>query len=65
MGTVGRVLLEEETVIDGIHCFIGYTREYVRAAVVSDTCLINKMAEVNFKKLLNAEILLAELVKIY
>lgn len=65
LGTVGRVLLEEETVIDGIHCFIGYTREYVRAAVVSDICLINKMAEVNFKKLLNAEILLAELVKIY
>ena len=65
LGTVGRVLIEEETVIDGIHCFTGYTGEYVRVAVVSHTCLINKMVEVNFKKLLNAEILLAELIKIY
>lgn len=65
LGTVGKVLIEEETVIDGVCYFIGYTSEYVRAAVVSDICLINKMVEVNFKKLLNAEILLAELVKIY
>lgn len=65
LGTVGRVLIEEETVIDGIHCFTGYTGEYVRVAVVSHICLINKMVEVNFKKLLNAEILLAELIKIY
>ncbi len=65
LGTVGKILIEEETVIEGIRCFTGYTSEYVRAAVVSDSNLVNKMAEVNFKKLLNAEILLAELVKIY
>lgn len=65
LGTVGKVLIEEETVLKGIHCFTGYTSEYVKVAVVSDICLINKMIEVNFKKLLNAEILLAELVKIY
>lgn len=65
LGTNRQVLIEEEAVIDGTRCFVGYTREYVRAAVVSNACIINKIVEVNFKKLLNAEILLAELVKIY
>jgi len=65
LGTVKKVLIEEEEAIDGSRYFTGYTPEYVRAAVVSDICLANKIAEVNFKKLLNEEILLAELVKIY
>lgn len=65
LGTAKKVLIEEETAIDGIRCYIGYTPEYIRAAVISEACLANKMVEVSFKKLLNEEILLAELVKIY
>ena len=65
LGYTEKVLIEEEVLIDGVPYFTGYTKEYIRAAVLSEANLINKIVEVNFKKLLNAEILLAELVKIY
>lgn len=59
------VLMEEEAVIDGVHYFVGHTREYVKAAVETKQDLTNKLVRVRVKKLLNKEILLAELVKIY
>ena len=65
LGCSRKVLMEEEMVIDGVRYFVGHTSEYIRAAVLAETDLTNKFVKVNFKKLLNKEILLAEMVKIY
>lgn len=65
LGSNQPVLMEEEAVIDGKRFFVGHTREYIKAAVPVKEDLTNKIVEVNFKKMLNKEILLAEMVKIY
>ncbi len=59
------VLMEEQTVLNGITYFTGHTREYVRIAVETEEDLTNKMVLICPKKFINQEILLAELVKIY
>lgn len=59
------VLMEERVCIDGKSYYIGHTKEYVKTAVETEEELENKIVRVRMKKLLNKEILLAELVKIY
>ncbi|MDY5576966.1 MAG: tRNA (N(6)-L-threonylcarbamoyladenosine(37)-C(2))-methylthiotransferase MtaB [Lachnospiraceae bacterium] len=59
------VLMEEKIDIDGQSYFVGHTREYIKAAVETEEDLTNKIIKVKFKKMINKEILLAELVKIY
>ena len=59
------VLMEERILVDGQSYFVGHTREYLKIAVVTEEDLENKMVQVRVKKMLNKEILLAEIVKIY
>ena len=59
------VLMEERILVDGQRYFVGHTREYLKIAVVTEEDLENKMVQVRVKKMLNKEILLAEIVKIY
>ena len=65
IGEIKEVLMEEETEIDGVKYMVGHTREYVRIAVVGDSGLGNKMADVKVKKRINNEILLADIQKMY
>lgn len=59
------VLFEEEININGKSFFTGYTKEYVRVAVESDKDISGEIINVKMKELLNNEILLAEMEKIY
>lgn len=65
IGKSKEVLFEEETKINGKSYFVGYTKEYVRVAVESKKDLSNELLDVKMKELLNNEILLAEIKKIY
>lgn len=59
------VLMEEELLWEGERYFIGYTAEYVKVAVPASQDYTNRIVRVKCKNILNKEILLAELVKIY
>ncbi len=65
IGKSKEVLFEERTEIDGKAYFVGYTKEYVRVAVISENDLSNRLFTVKMNELLNNEILLAEIEKIY
>ena len=65
IGNSEEVLFEEQIEIDKKPYFVGYTKEYVRVAVDSLEDLSNKILKVNINQLLNNEILLAEIEKIY
>lgn len=55
------VLFEEMETIDGVDYFTGYTKEYVKVAIVSNENLENKILNVKVKEIYNHEILLAEI----
>lgn len=65
IGKSKEVLFEEQIEIDKKPYFVGYTKEYVRVAVESNEDLSNKLVAVKMNDLLNNEILLAEIEKIY
>ncbi len=65
IGKSKEVLFEEETKINGKTYFVGYTKEYIRVAVESEKDLSNELLDVKMNELLNNEILLAEIKKIY
>lgn len=70
VGERKKVLMEEMIQIDGEKYFVGHTMEYLKVAVKVDENdtkqdFTNVMCDVLIKKLMNKEILLAELEKIY
>ncbi len=62
---IAEVLFEEAVELDGIRYFTGHTREYLKVAVASGQDLTNRIGKIRVKNMLNSEILLAELIKIY
>jgi len=65
IGKTENVLFEEVIKVNEKPYFVGYTKEYVRVAVKSSENLTNQILSVKMKELLNNEILLAEIEKIY
>ena len=60
LGREEEVLFEEETVIDGVAYYIGYTKEYVKVATRSEVPLDNKIVKGTLTKMINDEIYLME-----
>ena len=60
LGREEAVLFEEEAVIDGQNYYVGYTKEYIKVAKVSDTPIENQILTGCLKKALNQEIYLME-----
>lgn len=61
IGGVKEVLFEQEELVGGVKYFTGFTKEYVKIAVLSEEDLTNHIVNVNVKGRLNDEILLAEM----
>ena len=60
LGREEEVLFEEEMEIDGNSYYVGYTKEYVKVAKVSNVPLDNQLVKGVLKKALNDEIYLME-----
>lgn len=60
LGREEEVLFEEETTIDGISYYVGYTKEYVKVAKVSNEPLDNQLRKGTLTKALNEEIYLMD-----
>ena len=60
LGKEKEVLFEEEANIDGENYYIGYTKEYVKIAKISDVPLDNQLIKGTLKKALNPEIYLMD-----
>lgn len=60
LGQSVEVLFEEENVIDGIAYYVGYTKEYVKVAKISEKSLENQFVTGTLSKKLNDEIYLME-----
>lgn len=60
LGREEEVLFEEETVIGGISYYVGYTREYVKVAKVSNTPLENQLVKGTLVKALEQDVYLME-----
>lgn len=60
VGKQEEVLFEEEAEIDGIKYYVGYTKEYVKVAKISDVLLDNKIVHGTLTKMINDEIYLME-----
>lgn len=60
LGREEEVLFEEETVIDGISYYVGYTREYVKVATISEMPLDNVIKKGTLTKMISDEIYLME-----
>ena len=60
LGQEVEVLFEEESVIDGVSYYVGYTKEYVKVAKVSNISLENQFVKGNLVKKLSEDIYLME-----
>lgn len=60
LGKEEEVLFEEESVIDNMKYYVGYTKEYVKVAKMSDVPLDNQMIRGTLTKMINDEIYLME-----
>ena len=60
LGKEEEVLFEEESVIDDMKYYVGYTKEYVKVAKVSDVPLDNQIIRGTLTKMINDEIYLME-----
>lgn len=60
LGREEEVLFEEETIIDGFSYYVGYTKEYVKVAKVSNVPLDNQLIKGTLTKALNEEIYLMD-----
>jgi len=58
LGKEEEVLFEEETCIDGVSYYVGYTKEYVKVAKQSDVPLDNQIIRGTLEKAINDEIYL-------
>ncbi|MBQ8858021.1 MAG: tRNA (N(6)-L-threonylcarbamoyladenosine(37)-C(2))-methylthiotransferase MtaB [Lachnospiraceae bacterium] len=54
------VLMEEDMEINGVHYFVGHTKEYIRVAVKTEKDLTNQFVTVKAKEILKDLILLGE-----
>lgn len=61
IGEKKEVLFEQSEIIDGTTYYTGFTKEYVKVAVVSEEDITNSILEVKVKEIYNHEILLAEM----
>ena len=52
--------LEEEAEIDGTKYYVGYTKEYVKVAKISEVPLDNQIVQGTLTKMINDEIYLME-----
>ena len=55
------ILIEEEVSINGISCQVGHTKEYIRAAVISDKNLTNQIVSASVEELLDERLFLCKL----
>jgi len=60
LGREEEVLFEEECIIDGKNYYVGYTKEYVKVAKISEVPLDNKIIKGTLTKMINDEIYLME-----
>ena len=60
LGKEEEVLFEEESEISGVKYYVGYTKEYVKVAKLSDESLDNKLVKGTLVEILNDEIYLME-----
>lgn len=60
LGRQEDVLFEEEAEIAGITYYVGYTKEYVKVAKISDVPLDNRIVQGTLTKMINDEIYLME-----
>ncbi len=60
LGEQAEVLLEEPQVIDGRNYYTGYTRKYMRAAVLTEDDLTNRMKNGKLSQILSPHIFLLE-----
>ena len=60
LGREEEVLFEEEACIDGETYYVGYTKEYVKAAKKSDVPLDNQLVRGILTKALNSEVYFME-----
>ncbi len=60
LGKEEEVLFEEESIIDGEKYYVGYTKEYVKVAKISEVPLDNKIIKGTLTKMINDEIYLME-----
>jgi threonylcarbamoyladenosine tRNA methylthiotransferase MtaB len=61
VGTCQEVLFEELSDVEGTPMYVGYTREYVRVAAVSDESLVNRIVRGKITGMLTGEILRMEI----
>lgn len=64
MEQVGRqveILIEEETEVDGVHYQTGHTKEYIRAAVISERDLTNQIVSATVERVLGERLFLCKL----
>jgi threonylcarbamoyladenosine tRNA methylthiotransferase MtaB len=61
VGTCQEVLFEELSDVGGTPMYVGYTREYVRVAAVSDESLVNRIVRGKITGMLTGEILRMEI----
>lgn len=60
LGNEVEVLFEEETTIGGISYYVGYTKEYVKVAKVSEESLENKFVKGTLTKVLSEDVYIME-----
>lgn len=60
LGTEQEVLFEEQSTIEGVDYYVGYTREYVKVAKISDSPLDNQLVTGVLTKRLAEEVYLME-----
>ena len=58
LGKETEVLLEEETVIDGVTYYVGFTKEYVKVAVKSEKNLSNQLVKGRIERALTEQVYL-------
>jgi len=65
IGKSAEVLFEDIETINGTEFYVGYTKEYIKVGVHSDTNLINTINRVNVIDRINKQIMLAHLLNLY
>jgi len=61
MGRQVEILLEEEAKIDGVLYQVGHTKEYIKAAVIAEENLINRIVPAKVERLLGERLFLCKL----
>ena len=59
-GRTVEILVEEKMALDGVEYQVGHTKEYIRAALISDQDLANQIVSARIVRLLGDRLCLAE-----